>query len=164
MKMLPLISEVDVQINIVKWLVTQGWKIIRISPATRQGFNSKERLVEEFKKANIDISKIKFSTKGEDILAIKDGKSWKIECKGLSSGENQTIEENFRRAIASVALYYTQKDKSRLGLAMPEYYMDYFRKKLPQALRKAINLWLFIYTNKDEAWEPWAPEDELPET
>jgi hypothetical protein len=161
-KRIPLISEFDVQIGTIKWLVEHNWKIEKISPPTKQGFDVKRKLNEELTNLGINTS-IRYSNKGEDILATKDGTNWKIECKGLSSGEDETIDENFERAIASVVLYYTQKERLQLGLAMPEYYLEDLRNKLPKTLREALKLWLFIYSAGDQKiFDIWSPEDELP--
>ena len=153
------VTEPDVLIAVAKWLHSNGWQLEKVSP---RNLKDKEKIKAEFMAAGILISNIDFQHAGEDIKARKGGTLWKIECKGLSSGKSPTDKNNFDRAIASAVSYYTQIDGLRLGLALPEWYKKYFRDKLPQALRVAISLWIFLYASSDEVYV-FAPDEEIPD-
>ena len=75
---------------------------------------------------------------------------------------SSTVRNNFDRALASAASYYTQKDKLRLGLALPAEYIKFLKDRVPQALRMAINLWIFLYVKFDNEIFVFAPNEEMP--
>jgi len=160
----PLIPEVDVLILVAKWLHSNGWQLEGISMPHGRGIDpirNKAKLETEFTAVGISISNIEFRPIGEDIRARQGSNLWKIECKGLGKGVTQTIKENFDRAVASAVSYYTQRDGLRLGLAVPDDYIKFFRGRVPQALREAINLWIFLCVSYDEVLV-FAPDEELP--
>jgi hypothetical protein len=99
-------------------------------------------------------------SQGPDIEAVCGDEVWKIECKGLGNVTPQTLKNNFDRAIASAVSYYRKKEGLRIGLALPEAYIAHMRERLPQALREAINLWIFLYITDDEV-VVWAPNQEF---
>ena len=158
------VPEVDVLIGVAKWLHLKGWQIERLSMPHGQGIDSianRNKLEAELTTAGIVTSNIKFMQAGEDIRARQGDELWKIECKCLGSGKRTTDKNNFDRAVASVVSYYTQSDGLRLGLALPEWYKKFFPARLPQALREAIELWVFLYCSKDEVYE-FAPNEKTP--
>jgi len=160
------VPEVDVLIGVVKWLHLKGWQIERLSMPHGRGIDSianRNKLEAELTTAGIVTSNIKFMQAGEDIKARQGDELWKIECKCLGSGKRTTDKNNFDRAVASVVSYYTQSDGLRLGLALPDpkEYMKFLRDKLPQTLREAVNLWIFLYASKDEIYV-FTPEEEIP--
>ncbi len=156
----PDVLEVDVLIGVAKWLYSKGWQLERVSPHSPK---DKEKIKAEFTDASISIGNIIFQHSGEDIKARQGSSLWKIECKGLSSGTRETDKNNFDRAVASTVSYYTQSKGLQLGLALPddEYYLRLLRNKVPQALRAAINLWIFLYLARDEVLV-YAPDEEIP--
>jgi hypothetical protein len=161
-----LVSEIDVLIGITKWLISKGWQVEVLSIPHGQGINSaadRNKLETELTKVGMDVCNIKFIASGEDIRAKQGNNIWKIECKGLTSGKNQTVKNNFDRAVASVVSYYTKSEDLQLGLALPdaEEYKRFIRARLPKALREAIKLWVFLYCTKDEVYE-FAPNEEIP--
>ena len=81
--------------------------------------------------------------------------------RGLTGGKPETVKSNFDRAVASTVSYYTQESGLRLGLALTDGYNKFIRDKLPQALREAINLWIFLCVSCDEVLV-FAPDEELP--
>ncbi|MBA7622123.1 hypothetical protein ES703_29494 [subsurface metagenome] len=158
------VPEIDVIISVAKWLHSEGWQLERVSVPRGRGIDrigNKDKLEAEFTAVGISMDDIEFRREGEDIRARQGSNLWKIECKGLSSGKPTTDKNNFDRAIASAASYYTQINGLRLGLALPEWYKKYFRNKLPQALRVAISLWVFLYASSDEIYV-FAPDEEIP--
>jgi len=160
------IPEIDVLIGIALWLHSDGWQIKQVSMAGGQKIDQvthRQKLKSNFIKAEIALDTIRFRREGPDIEAIKEAKIWRIECKGLGDVRLQTLKNNFDRAVASVVSYYDQQVglQLQLGLAFPEAYAKLTRKKLPQSLREAINLWLFLYVAIDEIYE-FAPNEEIP--
>ena len=152
-----LVPEVDVLIGVAKWLYSNGWQLEKVSP---RGLDDEKKIKTELTAAGISIENIRFYKAGEDIRARQGSRLWKIECKSLSDASLQTDKSNFDRAVASVVSYFTQKDGLRLGLALPEWYKKLVKNKLPQALRAAINLWVFLYVNIDEVYE-FSPDEEI---
>ncbi len=148
------VTEPDVLVAVAKWLHSNGWQLEKIST------KSKGKVKTEFTSIGIPIDNIEFRPEGEDIRARQGDTFWKIECKGLSGGTSQTVKNNFDRAVASTVSYYTQSDRLRLGLALPEGYNNYLRNKLPKALRAAVNLWIFLCVTKDEILV-FAPNQEI---
>ena len=151
----PLIPEVDVLIAVAKWLHSSGWQLEKVS--TRD----KNKVKTEFTAVGISINNIEFRREGEDIRARQGDNLWRIECKGLTSGKPETVKNNFDRAVASTVSYYDQRDGLRLGLALPEGYDNFLRNKLPQALRTAINLWIFLCVSYEDVFV-FAPDEGLP--
>jgi len=154
-----LVPEVDVLIGVAKWLHLNGWQLEKISP---RGLDDEKKIRIELTTTGISIENIKFHHAGEDIRARQGSNLWKIECKSLSDARSQTDRTNFDRAVASTVSYFTQTEGLRLGIALPEWYKAFCKSKLPQALRLAINLWIFLYVDIDEVYE-FAPDEEIPE-
>ena len=103
-----------------------------------------------------------FKSTGPDIVASSGAELWRFECKGMGEGTPQTQKNNFDRAVASVVSYYESSDL-RLGLALASgYLLEYrFGNRLPVALRKALNLWVFVVENHTVG--PFEPDfDPLP--
>lgn len=151
------VTEPDVLIAVAKWLNSNGWQLEKVS--TR----NKDKVKTEFTRLGIPLDNIEFRREGEDIRARQGSELWRIECKGLSSGTPETVKTNFDRAVASCVSYFTTREGLRLGLALPdsEEYKKFLRDKLPQALREAIELWIFLYASKDEVYE-FAPNEAIP--
>ncbi len=157
----PYVPEIDVIIGVAKWLNLNEWQLEKVSPPL--GLTDKRKIETELVSYNISTSTIDFRRAGEDIRARKGNTIWKIECKGLSSGEPETVKNNFDRAVASCVSYFTKREELRLGLALPdsEEYKKFLRDKLPQALRETIELWVLLYCSKDEVYE-FAPNEVIP--
>jgi len=159
------VSEFEVLITTIRWLVNDHWDIQALSIAKGQGLPSiihqEKTIREKFCAEGIEINQIIFKPKGPDIIARKGGIEWRIECKGLGQGTPQTHRNNFDRAIASAVSYFDDP-KIRLGLALAnDYLWKYnFTQRLPQTLREATNLWVFLLEN--ETIYPYGPEEELP--
>lgn len=157
---IPDVLEVDVLIEVAKWLYSNSWQLEKLSSSCPK---DKGKIKTELTASGISIGNIDFQHAGEDIKARKENILWKIECKGLSSGKRETDKNNFDRAVASCVSYFTKKDGLRLGLALPESkeYKKFIIEKLPQALREALDLWVFLYCGKDELYE-FAPDEKIP--
>jgi len=159
------IPEVDVLIAVAKWLHRNDWQLEKVSLASGQGIdqaNHKEKVRAEFTAAGIDVKSISFVSKGEDIRARHGTEVWRIECKGLGNVSLPTLKTNFDRAVASAVSYYNQRAGLRLGLAVTEEYGRLIRDKLPQVLREAINLWIFLYVSADNEIYVFRPDEESP--
>jgi len=70
-----------------------------------------------------------------------------------------TLKNNFDRAVASAVSYYDRKG-IRVGLALPEEYRKHVARKLPRALREALNMWLFLYVVDEEIYV-WGPDEDI---
>ena len=163
--MLTLASELEVLITTTIWLFRNDWNIEAISVARGRGLPPVSYQKEEIRKAfdteNVPFDERMFKPQGPDIVAHSYEGIWKIECKGLGRGRSQTHRNNFDRAVASVMSYF-DTPSTRLGLALANDYLWVynFSERLPQALREANNLWVFllehgtIYT--------YQPTEELP--
>jgi len=160
-----LTSELEVLIAIIIWLARNGWNIEAISVAQGSGLPTVDSQKEEIRKAfnaeNMPFDKKMFKPRGPDIIARSHADIWKIECKGLGIGKASTQRTNFDRAVAS-AMSYFDTPQTRLGLALANDYLWYynFSERLPQALRKATNLWMFLLENG--TIYPYEPTEELP--
>jgi len=147
------------------WLLRHGWKVEAISVAGGRGLPlvdyQKEEIGKAFKAENVPFDERIFKHRGPDIVARSHEGIWKIECKGLGKGKSKTHRTNFDRAVASVVSYF-DTPRTRLGLALAnDYLWEYnFGERLPQALREATNLWLFLL-EKGTIY-PYEPTDELP--
>jgi len=163
--MMTLSPELEVLIATLVWLVRNGWTIEAISVAAGYGLPSVDRQKNEIKKAliaeNVSIDNIVLRAKGPDIIACSQEGVWKIECKGLGQGKAQTHRNNFDRAVASVMSYF-EDPSTRLGLAVANDYLWVynFGERLPQALREATNLWVFLLENGTIYL--YEPTEELP--
>jgi hypothetical protein len=156
------VPEIDVTCAVAIWLHSNGWQVKSVSLPRGQGINQdnqKEKLWSKFKAAGISPQKVS-SSEGPDIEASCGEEMWKIECKGLGNVTPQTLKNNFDRAVASAVSYYNKEAGLRVGLALPESYIPHIQQKLPQALRQAINLWIFLYITDDEVLV-WAPHNEF---
>lgn len=159
------IPEVDVLIAVAKWLHRNDWQLEKVSLARGQRIdqaNHEKRVRAEFTAAGIDVKSISFVSKGEDIRARHGTEVWRIECKGLGDVSTQTLKTNFDRAVASAVSYYNQRVGLRLGLAVSEEYDRLIQNKLPQVLRQAINLWIFLYISADDEVYVFRPDEEFP--
>lgn len=149
----------------IVWLHKNGWIAESVSIATGKGLppieQQKKQLMRELATANVPFPGAVYSREGPDIIARSDEGIWKIECKGLGLGKNPTQRENFYRAVSSVVSYFDSPE-TRLGLALANDYLWKFDlgKRLPRALREAINLWVLLLEN--ESIYPYEPTDELP--
>jgi len=163
--MLTLTSELEVLIATTVWLVRNGWNIEAISVAVGRELPPVDGQKEEIRKAfnveNMPFDKKVFKPRGPDIIARSPEGIWKIECKGLGKGAAQTHRTNFDRAVAS-AISYFDTPSTRLGLALANDYLWVynFSARLPQALREATNLWVFLLENG--TIYPYEPTEEIP--
>ena len=163
--MLTLASELEVLIGTALWLLRNGWRVETISIAKGRGLPPVNQQKEEIRKAfnadNAPFDEIMFRPEGPDIIASSHEGIWKIECKGLGGGRAQTHRNNFDRAVASVMSYF-DSPQTRLGLALANDYLWVynFSERLPQTLRVATNLWVFLLENG--TIYPYKPTEELP--
>lgn len=163
--MLTLSSELEVLTATTVWLLRNNWNVQAISVAGGSGLPPVENQTKEIRKAfnaeNVPFDERILQHKGPDIVAHSHEGVWKIECKGLGKGRPQTHRNNFDRAVASVMSYF-DTPLTRLGLALAnDYLFAYnFAERLPQALREATNLWVFLLEN--ETIYPYEPTEELP--
>ena len=158
------IAELDVLIGVAGWLNSHGWRIERVSLARGQGIDQasgKQELESSFTGLGIPLEGLRFTPSGADIEAVSGTDVWRIECKGLGNVKASTLKNNFDRAVASVVSYYERSERLRLGLAIPEQYLQLIQAKLPLALREIISLWIFLYVNRDEIYV-FSPTEELP--
>ncbi len=159
------VSEFEVLKATIVWLHRNGWSIESISVATGSGLPAIEQLEEQLRRgletAGMPFLETLHRREGPDIVAHSHEGVWKIECKGLAPGKPPTHRNNFDRAVASVVSYF-DSPQTRLGLALAnDYLWQYnFGKRLPCALREAINLWVLLYEN--ETIYPYEPTEELP--
>lgn len=159
------ISELDVLIATIIWLVKNDWDIEVISVAT--GYRllpielQKEKIKAALNATNYPFNDKLFKHRGSDIIARSQKDIWKIECKGLGSGGRETQRTNFDRAVASTVSYF-DTPSTRLGLALANDYLWFynFQVRLPMALRESINLWVLLLENG--TIYPYEPTDELP--
>ena len=163
--MLTLASELEVLTSTTLWLLRRGWNVEAISVARGYGLPpvayQKQDIQKAFSDENVPFDDTIFKPRGPDIVASSREGIWKIECKGLGKGRPQTHRNNFDRAVAS-AMSYFDVSGTRLGLALANDYLWVcnFRERLPQALREATNLWVFLLENR--TIYPYEPTEELP--
>ncbi len=156
------IPETDILIETIVWLIKNSWTIDTVSFPRGQEMNSidhntyfKYRL-EEISHLHI-IDNIAFPSNGPDILASKDGKKWKVECKGYSDSTPQTQRNNFDRALASCVTYFDNKENVKLGLAVPDFYKSDIQKRIPIALRETLKMSIFLFNTKNSIIEHYEP-------
>ncbi len=159
------VYELDVLKATIVWLYENGWTAESVSIATGRGLppieQQKKQLMRELAAANVPFRGAVYSREGPDIIARSHEGIWKIECKGLGLGKNPTQRENFYRAVASVVSYFDSPE-TRLGLALANDYLWKFDlgKRLPRALREAVNLWVLLLEN--QRIYPYEPTEDLP--
>lgn len=161
------IPEIDVIIATALWLDSNGCALKTISiPKGKEmnSFASKQKLKTKLSAAKVSYESLSFKSEGPDIVASLNDSHWKIECKGLGKGKTSTLRNNFDRALASAVSYYDSKTGIRLGLAIPKYdaYLNLIGSKIPQALRKALNLWIFLYDISTDSVEVIEPISQIP--
>lgn len=163
--MVTLASELEVLTATTVWLLRNGWNVEAISVARGRGLPPVDYQKEEIRKAfnaeNVLVDERIFKPRGPDIVARSHQGIWKVECKGLGKGKSPTHRNNFDRAVASVMSYF-DSPWTRLGLALANDYLWVynFSERLPQALREATNLWLFLLENGTIYL--YEPTEELP--
>jgi hypothetical protein len=160
------VPEIDILISACTLLYSQGWLIKCISIARGQGINSlddRNKLHDKLSELQISYKDIEFVHNGPDIIALKDSIIWKIECKGIGQGKSQTLRNNFDRSLSSAVSYYDKPDNLQLGLALPRSapYISLIESKIPQALRRAINLWLLLYNIEEKTMDTYDPTEVL---
>lgn len=149
------VEEINVIMGTAKWLQSQGWTTESISVPHGQGLDTrmhKNQIKSIF-------PQVRLSNKGPDIVAHRSEELWRIESKGLGNVAPATLKNNFDRAVASAVSYYDHK-AARIGLALPEEYRKHVMKKLPQAFREAVNLWVFLYVEEEEIYV-WGPDEDM---
>jgi len=149
------IEEIKVIVGVAKRLRLQGWTADSVSVPRGQGLDTRTHKdqVKSF------FPQVHFSSKGPDIVAHRGDEIWRIECKGLGNVARATLKNNFDRAVASAVSYYDRKG-IRVGLALPEEYRKHVARKLPRALREALNMWLFLYVVDEEIYV-WGPDEDI---
>ena len=162
------VSELEVLVATSRWLHENSWRIDSISLATGSGLpriaRQKEVVVQEYSAIHIPFDvRTLFRHHGPDIVAPSAQGSWKVECEGLSSADPRTHKNSFDRAVASVVSYYDDASETRLGLALADdFFWEYnYRDRVPLALRKALNLWVFLVSGAG-VFLAYQPDNELP--
>lgn len=160
------IPEFNVQAAVVKWLHSNGWIVESLSLPHGQRIDSvgnKNKLKAELITLGIEEKSIRLVSKGEDIRVRKGDSLWRIECKSFGTDlPSSTVRNQFDRALASTVSCYDRSQGLQLGLALPEQYLKYIEDRLPQALRMALNLWVFLYAKSDDKVYEFAPHQKLP--
>ena len=147
------------------WLRREGWDIAALSVSPGGGITTLEKrriLRQRLESAGATISRsTRFYSNGPDIVANREGRLWKIECKGLGEGVTSTRRNHFDRALASV-VSYLDSPAVELGLALPmEYLFDHrWGNRMPKYLREACRLWVLLY--QDQAIDVFEPGSDLP--
>jgi hypothetical protein len=171
------VHETDVLIATADWLHRNGWSIRIVSPGGPGNKHAREERVRlAFKERGVPfretstsvpeiVEGIGFVTRGPDIVAKKDSDRWKTECKGRGTGKPPTLRNNLDRALASAVSYYDQSENLQVGLALPagDTEMDYLRTRVPSALRRKLNLWVFLYDSKRDAVNAIQPGQDIPD-
>ena len=149
---------------ILPWLVERGAIISQVSVAQNQSISVADqrdrvkRLLRELGHADVN-----FVSSGPDIVAAESGVTWKIECKGQKTSRKQeTILNNFQRALASTVSYYTADDGTvRLGLAVPSYeaYLILLAQRVPAALQNRLDLRILLVDPETSTVLPWLEEE-----
>ena len=85
----------------------------------------------------------------------------KVECKGLGEGKASTLRNNFDRALASAVSYYDRLEGIHLGLGFPDVpeYKNLISARLPDALRKKLNIWVFLLSEDRLNVKAFPPEE-----
>lgn len=173
MRSVNTISEGDVLLAVMRFLLARKAIPYRVSVPTGHGINAKA--IKQSARnifANVDF-KPDFKSTGPDILALSEEEWWLVECKGVGTGKAQTQRNNFDRALASVVSYYEEhpmdvpewgKNASVcLGLAVPRsaQYLSELRRRVRAPLRKRLNLWVLLYDSAANRIEPIPPTQEV---
>ena len=171
---LELVPEIDVLIAAALWLWQKEARPIQFSVATGQGIDSRadrDRLERALDLAGVPKQPRSFISHGPDIIALSRDQLWQVESKGAGAGVGSTQRNNFDRAVASVVSYYRDSGISdfpnatpTLGLALPatQAYRQLLRTRLPDALRKRLNLWLLLYQANSSTIQAVEPDQPLP--
>jgi hypothetical protein len=170
-----IISENDVLIATIKFLVERGVKPYRLSIAKRKGIDRNSAIIQLLQiLGSRNIRPISIDEKGQNIIGVSETEWWQIECKGSGKGVQSTVRNNFDRALASVVSYYEEKTKGLpkeyeeyknaqpyLGLALPASpaYLKELNKRVRQSLRERLNLWVLLYEPVSKSIRAVPPED-----
>lgn len=162
-----LVDEIKVIARIAVWLAKQNWELKAFSiPKGEQHFPSvderKKYLISTLEGEHCKHGELEFFNGGPDIIAEKSGVCLRVECKGLGKGKPQTLRNNFDRALASVVSYY-DLEGIHLGLGFPDApkYKSFINTRLPDALRKKLNIWIFLLNKDSLVVEAFSPKEEL---
>jgi hypothetical protein len=158
------VPEIDVLIETIVWLHSNGWVSDTVSLPKGQGFDSCEQIAKlciRLTKEGIKLPKQ--DSRGPDIIARKEDDVWKIECKGLGKGVAQTLRNNFDRALASAVSYFDQKNGLRIGIALPKEptYLGLVQSRIPRALRESINMWVFLWDEGKKRLDVIEPNQQI---
>ena len=158
-----LVEEIEVIAKTAVWLAKEGYKLATISIPKKQSMSREEQenyLRTTLRSAGCEPVELNFYSHGPDIIAEKEDICLKVECKGLGTGQTGTLKNYFNRALASVVSYYDRTDNIHLGLAFP-YAPDYVHdlsKRVPAALRKTLNIWIFLLSEDEQDVIVLSPE------
>lgn len=158
-----LVDEIEVIAKTAVWLAKEGYKLAAISIPKIQHMSPEEQknyLITTLKSARCEPVELNFYSDGPDIIAEKEDICLKVECKGLGKGKSTTHRNNFDRALASVVSYYDGTDNIHLGLAFPDApdYVRHLSKRVPDELRKTINIWIFLLSEDGQDLRVFSPE------
>ncbi len=152
------IPEIDVLEKTCLYLHNAHWEIICVSVPKNQELNKFQQIDRVKSLIAKNWTDEHFQDNGADIIAQKGKTILRIECKGYNWGVNpQTIKTHFDRAIASLVSYYDSPNNLQIGLAVPDLYLEYIKKRLPLALRKSLNCFIFLLDtelNEVETFQP----------
>lgn len=155
--------ETVILIETAKWFIKKGYDLTSISIPRGKGYTGNIKSILEEQLRNIGYDKrINYSPKGADIIAENQDEIWKVECKGLGSGQPQTLRNNFDRALASVVTYFDNENKKQiLALAIPNapFYLQQLLR-ISKPLRKILNLWILLIDESGHTIIDYKPDDD----
>jgi hypothetical protein len=152
-------DENDVLLAVVRWLVAEGWKIAHYSTAAGQpgGSVRREEVQEEISRlVTVPLTDPEFPSakigpldlnEGLDVVALRDGLAWGIECKAEQKWRGQDSKPDM--ALANLCWWYGWPPHSncppitRTGIAVPNQsrWRDSVRELSP-SLRQRLALWI----------------------
>jgi hypothetical protein len=174
------VAENEVLLATALWLHSRRVLPLQFSVATGQRIDAeaaKEQIRAALTAAGVPAPLIRFASDGPDFLGISRGEWWQVECKGAGVGVQSTQRNNFDRGLASVVSYFGEplpqlpeefaalrSAAPHLGLALPATpdYLRELRRRVRQPLRRALNLWVLLYSTGSRAITAVGPESDYP--
>jgi len=167
-----VIPEIDIIIATGHFLAQRGLQLDQFSVPRGKGMDTKSAKNRIFRAFCFTPGFVPyFVNEGPDIIGTSETEWWQIECKGSGSGKPQTQRNNFDRALASVGSYYGEDTKqlpeqcrnarAYLGLALSASptYLNELKRRVRQALREILNLWVLLYQPESKSIRAVSPED-----
>src|SRR3990172_1886108 len=160
------VDEIEVVARVAVWLAKQNWQLKAFSPSKgAQIFPSEDErrkhLISTLEEEGCEHDKCEFSSGGPGIISERGEVFFKVECKGLGEGKASTLRNNFDRALASAVSYYDRLEGIHLGLGFPDVpeYKNSISARLPDALRKKLNIWVFLLSEDRLNVKAFPPEE-----